>query len=79
MGFHGTTTGQNIHVIHRWLAADELERHSISANPDNTPITEKNGLHCLCLQEDTGIYYRCASVEPIEWVSIFGVAHDQGQ
>ncbi len=72
MGFHGTSSGHNIHPIHRWLVNNESERNAITTNPDNTPITEKNGLHCLCLQLDTGKYYRCDKINPVTWVSIFG-------
>jgi len=73
MGFHGRSQGINIHVIHRWIADDETERLAISTNPDNTAIAEDNGLHCLCLQLDTGVYYRLSQLSPMMWIAITGL------
>jgi len=73
MGFHGTSKAQNIHVIHRWEAADITERQAISTNPDGTAITATNGLHCLCLQLDTGKYWRLSAYDPsIVWTDFSG-------
>jgi hypothetical protein len=73
MGYHGQSQGVNVHVIHRWLVTNETQRLAINTNPDNTPITSTSGLNCLCLQEDTGVYYRLSQINPMMWIAITGL------
>lgn len=69
MSLHGRSNGRNVHPIHRWTAADQAAREAITTNPDGSTITVTDGLNCLCLQEDTGIFYRLSAITPITWAA----------
>jgi hypothetical protein len=72
MSLHHKLIEGDIHTPYRWIVQSENDRELITTNPNNTPISATDGLHCLCFVKDTKSTYMLSNVSPIEWTSILG-------
>lgn len=66
MGLHKNSTGENVHVIHRWMVADEPARLAVTVGTGDVGK--------VCYQQDNRTWWLLTNHSPVTWTQITDLA-----